>query len=224
MKRFNIDEFIWFLTLILFTWIMFYFYRSGRITYFIDKEMIKYFYVSIGIMVIFSVFQIKNIFKHRARTEISNKFLPLIFTIIICIVFLYVIPIMKSSKVDSLLENEKIEESGVLVISNNNYQILNEIEFKEEVYDGQKIYMIGFIKRDKELKNDEGYLSREVISCCQSDKSMVKVRIKGLNNNYTDGTWVKAIGVINFDNGWYIDALELENTDEPYNIFFHETL
>lgn len=224
MRRFNIDEFIWFLTLILFTWIMIYFVQSGRIVYFINVNMIKYFYVAIFILILFSIFQIRKIFIPRNRTEITNKFLPLIFTITICIIFLYVIPIIKDYKGQNISDNNIIDNPNILSISNDNYTILNQIEFKEDDYDGKKIYMVGFIQRDKSLNDDEAYLSREVISCCQSDKTKVMVKINGLDNSYKDGTWIKVLGDIKFNEGWYVETLALEEIDEPYDMFFHENL
>lgn len=224
MRRFNIDEFIWFLTLVLFTWIMIYFVVSGRVVYFININMINYFYGAICILILFSVFQIRNIFTPRVRTDISNKFLPLIFTIFICIIFLYVMPIMKGYKGNDITDNNISRDSNILSISNDNFEILNQIEFEEEFYDGKKIYMIGFIERDMSLNDNEGYLCREIISCCQKDKTKIRVKIKGLDNGYKDGGWIKVLGTINFNDGWYVDTLALEVMDEPYDIFYHENL
>lgn len=223
MKRFNIDEFIWFLTLALLTWIMIYFIRSERISYFINADMIKYFYVSIGILIVFSIFQLRNIFTPRVRTDIANKFLPLIFTIIICVFFLYVMPLMKNYNERDALRDKNIDDINVLNISSDNYKVLSEIESTKEIYNGKKIYMLGFIKRDKFLSEDEWYLSRDVISCCQNDKTTVRIRVKGLDDKYKEGMWVKILGTIQYDDGWYVESLTSEETNEPYDIFFHES-
>ena len=57
MKKFNIDELIWFIILILLDLSIVFLIRSGNISNFVSSDMIIYFYLSIIILSIFAVFQ-----------------------------------------------------------------------------------------------------------------------------------------------------------------------
>ncbi|MEE0728359.1 MAG: DUF1980 domain-containing protein, partial [Clostridium saudiense] len=86
MKKFNVDELIWFIILILMEVSIVFLIRSGNITNFVGVDMIKYFYLSIVIVGVFTIAQFGRIFTIKRRVEITNKFIPLTFTL--CIGFI----------------------------------------------------------------------------------------------------------------------------------------
>ena len=51
--------------------------------------MIKYFYVSIVILVLFAFIQFGRIFTIKRRMEITNKFIPLTFTLCIGVILFF---------------------------------------------------------------------------------------------------------------------------------------
>ena len=55
MKRFNVDELIWFIILILLDLSIFLLIKNGIITNFVSSNMIIYFYFSIVILSIFNL-------------------------------------------------------------------------------------------------------------------------------------------------------------------------
>ena len=55
MRKFNVDELIWFIILTLLSVSIIFLIKSGNITNFVGADMIKYFYVSIVILVLFSL-------------------------------------------------------------------------------------------------------------------------------------------------------------------------
>ena len=72
MKKFNIDELIWFIILILLDLSILFLIRSGNITNFVSSDMIIYFYLSIIILSIFALFQFGRIFTIKRRVEVTN--------------------------------------------------------------------------------------------------------------------------------------------------------
>ena len=218
MKKFNLDEFIWFIIQVSLILLMSYLKVSGKITYFISGKMMIYFSISMIILIVYTVAQTSKIFTVRSRNYITDKFYPILFVIIICTVFLYVMPNYKSLKAkvnsDDMI-NKKYE--NLIEITNDNYKILNNI--KE--YNDRIIQMVGFIYRD----NDERdmILGREVISCCQSDKSLLQVKVNGIDN-LNKGAWVKVIGKVKVSDTVYLECIEYEEVDEPIEIYFHEKL
>ena len=72
MKKFNIDELIWFIILILLDLSIVFLIRSGNISNFVSSDMIIYFYVSIIILTIVALFQFSRIFTIKIRIETTN--------------------------------------------------------------------------------------------------------------------------------------------------------
>ena len=83
MKKFNLDEFIWFIIQVSLILLMSYLKVSGKITYFISGKMMIYFSISMIILIVYTVAQTSKIFTVRSRNYITDKFYPILFVIII---------------------------------------------------------------------------------------------------------------------------------------------
>ena len=92
MKKFNMDEFIWFIIQLTLIILMIYLKVSGKITYFISSKMMIYFNMSVIILMLYALAQSRKIFTVRNRNYITNKFYPILSVIVLCAVFLYVMP------------------------------------------------------------------------------------------------------------------------------------
>ena len=134
MKKFNIDELIWFIILILLDLSIIFLIKSGNITNFVSSDMIFYFYLSIIILSVFSVFQFSGIFTIKRRIETTNKFIPLTFTLFIGVILLYLFPLLKGS--EDINENLLLKNhTDAIIINSENYDMLNKIEdMKEKIY------------------------------------------------------------------------------------------
>ncbi|MCD2500169.1 hypothetical protein LQE93_00080 [Clostridium sp. NSJ-145] len=219
MKKFNMDEFIWFIIQLTLIILMIYLKVSGKITYFISSKMMIYFNMSIIILMLYALAQSRKIFTVRNRNYITNKFYPILSVIVLCAVFLYVMPNYKSLKAvenNVSMLDENIYE-GMIKVTNDNYEIL----YNMDEYNNSIIELTGFVY---ETNNDnEIILGREVVSCCQSDKSLIQIKVKGINN-INKGTWVKVIGKVEYIDETYLECIEYEKIDEPIEIYFHEKL
>ena len=222
MKKFNIDELIWFIILVLLSLSLVFLIRSGKITNFVGSDMIIYFYLSIIILSVFAIFQFGRIFTIKRRVEITNKYIPLTFTLCIGVVLLYVFPLIKGNtdiNEELLLKNN----TDAIIINSENYSILNEIVENKEKYEGKKIVFLGYIDKVKE-NSDFTIIARQTVKCCQADKEKIQIKAKGLGANLQEGQWINICGKICFSDEFYILVEEYKLQDEPNDIYFHEHL
>ena len=87
MKRINYDELIWFILLVILNFLMFFLIKSDEIQNFINGRMLIFFKFSVIILVLFSICQFPKIFTIPSRRYITNKFFPLIFFVIILLLY-----------------------------------------------------------------------------------------------------------------------------------------
>ena len=87
MKRINYDELIWFILLVILNFLMFFLIKSDEIQNFINGRMLIFFKFSVIILVLFSICQFPKIFTIPSRMYITNKFFPLIFFVIILLLY-----------------------------------------------------------------------------------------------------------------------------------------
>ena len=219
MKKFNIDELIWFIILILLDLSILFLIRSGNITNFVGSDMINYFYLSIIILVIFSIFQFERIFTIKRRVETTNKFLPLTFTLCVGVVLLYIFPLIKAKNI----EEQSLLFNNAIIINSDNYDILNKIAEHKDEYEGKEILFLGYIDKGKE-GSDFTIISRERIKCCQADKEKIQIKTKGINEDLKSGQWITIYGEVCFDDEFYIYVEEYKLQNEPKEIYFHEHL
>lgn len=222
MKRFNVDELIWFIILILLDLSVFLLIKNGIITNFVSSNMIIYFYFSIVILSIFVLFQFSRIFTIKRRIETTNKFIPLTFTLCIGVVLLYVFPLLKGS--ENIDDNLLIKNHpDAIVIDESNYNILSEVMKYKNEYNGQSILFLGYIDKKKE-NSDFVIISREMVRCCQADKEKIQIKAKGINEVLEERQWINIYGKICFDNSFYILVEEYKLQNEPSDRYFHEHL
>ena len=222
MKKFNIDELIWFIILILLAAGIIFLIRSEEITNFVSAYMLVYFYISVFILGIFIIFQFNRIFTVSRKIEITNKFIPITFTLIIGGILFFIMPIMSSDNnfYDDLL---LYYNDDVIVIDNENYTILDDINENKEKYEGKTMVFLGYIDEESEGV-DETLITREKISCCQADKEKIQIKVKGLDTSVKSGQWISIAGKISFDDGFYINVNDYRIQNKPKDIYYHEHL
>ena len=222
MKKFNIDELIWFIILILLDLSIVFLIRSGNITNFVSSDMIIYFYLGIIILTIFALFQFSRIFTIKRRIETTNKFIPLTFTLCIGVILLYIFPLLKQN--ENTNENLLFKNhTDAIIINNDNYDIVNEIIKNKDEYEGKDILFLGYIDKD-ENNSDFIIVTRQMIKCCQADKEKIQIKVKGIESNLEEGQWINIYGKICFDSGFYVLVEDYTLQDEPKDIYFHEHL
>lgn len=221
MKKFNIDELIWFIILILMGLSIAFLIKSGNITNFVGVDMVKYFYLSIVILGVFAIAQFGRIFTIKRRVDITNKFIPLTFTLCIGFILLFIFPLLKTNSINNDIGLNKNDDA--IIISSENYEILNEINDNKENFEGKKVTFLGYVDKSEE-NPDSIIVSRIAVKCCQADKEKVEIRVRGIDNNFEDGQWISISGEICFDEKFFILANEYKIESEPKDIYYHENL
>ncbi|MGL5353323.1 MAG: DUF1980 domain-containing protein [Clostridium sp.] len=264
MKRFNFNEFIWFIILFFLTALWGYLILSGDIFDLVSTRMIKYSYFAFVIFAILTIFQISKIVSFPTRNDMSSKFIPLIFTFFMALAYIALNSTYTNSVSILLTEDQvdfyytgnyiSIEQTGS---SPNSYNLIKELN-ADSPYIGKVVSIVGYVnksanKADYEngnegknevnnenstkgkLPKDSFLISRDEISCCLQDLSTISILSKEttlttnsnispnnhLSNNLENGSWVKALGIIKYENGTpYLDLLELNLIKEPEKKYY----
>ncbi|MBU3109026.1 TIGR03943 family putative permease subunit [Clostridium gasigenes] len=234
MRRFNLDELIWFILLLLLTSLWGYLILSGSIYGLVNPRMVKYSYFSFVIFIILTIFQLSKILTFPSRIDMSNKFIPLIFTLFMAVAY---ISINSSYAISSslLLTEDQVKfnyTGNYISIDNNNnkYYLIEDLNIDSEYID-KTISIVGYIDRNGHLPENIFLISRDTISCCLQDLSTISLFCKEthLNNSTTttntanikNGSWVKALGKIEYENGnAYLEIIELTVIKEPEKKYY----
>ncbi|MGL5379697.1 TIGR03943 family putative permease subunit [Clostridium sp.] len=223
MKKFNIDEFIWLIVLSLLTLFLVYLVGSGNIYRILSMKIVKYMYFAIGLLAMLIIVQIGKVFTFNSRQDNSNKYLPLIFTLIVG-AFLSFNTFEKVDYIENAEGKFTLDiNNEIIEITNSNYYIINEIKENPDNYLGKKIMFTGFIY-DINAEDDLLFtLAREEIQCCAADAVLLGLEAKGYKG-IKEGTWIKAIGEIKKGENYTFDIIEYIKVSKPKEEYFNKHL
>lgn len=186
MKRFNFDELLWFIILILLDISISYLILSNKIDFYVGKKMIKYAYFTIIMISIISVFQLTNIFTCKGSTNLKIKLIPIILALILGGISVKTLETFKHSELNKELKSSNIDikslyeyESNFNVVDNkNNINLQDEISLNRNneknledeinVSKGNKDEIL-IINEDNAMKledirvNPKNYIGRKLI-------------------------------------------------------------
>ena len=80
---------------------------------------------------------------------------------------------------------------GIISINNENYNIIDEAIENKSMYDEKLIVFLGYINSGQ---NNDIFISRDIVTCCQADKRKVNIKISSLNAKIKEGQWVVIVG------------------------------
>ncbi|MPQ42576.1 DUF1980 domain-containing protein [Clostridium tarantellae] len=209
MKRFNLNEFIWFLILCGLLFLILNLVLTGEIFLLINIKMKKYIILAILIIFILSIVQFNQIFTIPPRGRIKLGYI----IFIIALVFLAILPkvnILKTSldfkgvklyhdkhvnKDHLKKENHELLKSEKLILKKDNFHEGLEIIMHElDNFLGKEIYIEGIIYED-EFYKDKFILTDIDMNCCIVDSSYLGVLCKKNSNiNVSNGEYVRLKG------------------------------
>ncbi|AQR90034.1 membrane protein [Clostridium saccharobutylicum] len=202
MKRFNFDEFLWFIIITLLDICLIYLVVTGKIEFYIGKKMIIYIYVTIAVISIISIFQISNIFTPKSSGDFKIKMLPIILTLIIGVISVCGQGTFKHIELDKEVKesdsqinlkhnhddnlkntNSYISESdlnkntkdGFLIINEQNPLILKDIVANSQKYIGRNLEIHGFVCKESYLNKNQFVIGRVIMNCCAADSEVVGI-------------------------------------------------
>lgn len=231
MRRFNLDELIWFILLLLLTALWGYLIFSGDIYGLVNPRMVKYSYFAFVVFIILTIFQLSKIITFPSRVDISNKFIPLIFTLFMSVAYIFINSSYTFSS-SLLLTEDQVNfnyTGNYISIENDKYNLIEDLNINSE-YIGKTISIVGYIDRNGHLPENTFLISRDSISCCLQDLSTSGIFSKETHfntittpntTNIKNGSWVKALGKIEYENGnAYLELIELTVIKEPEKKYY----
>ncbi|MBS6502258.1 MAG: membrane-spanning protein [Clostridium sp.] len=217
MKKFNIDEFIWLLILILLTAFIGYLMMSGYIYNFLSPKTAKNLYIALVILPVLIIVQIFKVISFNTRKDNSISYIPIIFTLAIGVFILLndFVSQEQFSKNDHKFKNSYGNKA--IEISYENHHIIEEINESGQEYLGKYIIFTGFVH--KHNGEEKFILAREEMNCCVADSVII-----GLNSicqdTLNEGQWIKALGKIEYDGEYYFNIEEYIKVKPPENQYF----
>lgn len=174
MRRFNLNEFLWFIILSLFMMIIAYGIASGNIYNILTQRLVKFLWIAVVIIGLLILVQIPKIFTIPDRTGVKKS--NAIFILALSIMFIGVMqaPIVTLSKQVQVVvqdenhqhdEEEHIPDGVINVTDKNFYGYLEEIQKDLDKFENRDIYLKGRV-----IKQGEKYIiTKNVMNCCAAD-------------------------------------------------------
>ena len=197
MKRFNFDEFLWFIVLILLNLSIIYLVYTRKIEFYIGNKMIKYCYITILMISIIAIFQIRNIFTSTGSSKLKTKLIPIILALVLGIVSIYKQETFKHNELNNELKENKTSTIDIkylyeheldtnlsksenikketLKINEHNPMVLEDIRVNPEKYIGRKLEVDGFVCKESYLNKNQFIIGRIVMTCCAADSKIVGI-------------------------------------------------
>lgn len=250
LKKFNINEALWFIILLGFASYFFYLFMSGNIEIFIHPRMKKYAIFAFLVFCVLAYFQINKLFSYSEEGQTIRKGY-LIFLIPILLGFIVnpkgLDPSIANKKGLKLVgpsgqnisifknnesDNNKSSEDDVIEVNEKNYlKIVEDMENNINKYKGKKIVISGFVFKEDSFSEDEFVVARMLVSCCAADSEFIGLMCKwDGSKELQDDKWVKIQGIIDVtnykdkENDRIIPAIRvnsIEKIDKPKNEYVY---
>ncbi len=215
MRRFNVEEFIWLLILILLTSYIGYLMLSGNIYNYLSMKTAKNLNIALVILPIFIIVQAMKVLSFNSREDTSFKFIPIILTLTIGILLLLRSSFYNNEE-GNLSSFNNFFAKDAIEINHDTHHILENLEAEGEEYLGKYIIFTGFVYK---YEGEKFILAREEMNCCAADSYIIGVRSLS-RDKFKEGEWIKALGKISYDGEYYLEIYEYLNINEPSNIYF----
>ena len=215
MRKFNVEEFIWLLILILLTTYIGYLMLYKEVYNYLSIKTAKNLYIVLVILPILIIVQAMKVISFNSRTDTSLKFIPVIFTLIIGVLLLLRGYIYKDNN-NNLSSFNNLFAKDAIEINHETHHILEDLEVEGEEYLDKRIIFTGVVYK---YEGDKFILGREEMNCCAADSYIIGVKTLS-KDKFKEGQWIKVVGKISFDGEYYLQVEEYIKINPPSNIYF----
>lgn len=215
MRKFNVEEFIWLLILILLTTYIGYLMLSKEVYSYLSIKTAKNLYIVLMILPILIIVQAMKVISFNSRTDTSLKFMPVIFTLIIGVLLLLRGYIYKDNN-NNLSSFNNLFAKDAIEINHETHHILEDLEVEGDEYLDKRIIFTGVVYK---YEGDKFILGREEMNCCAADSYIIGVKTLS-KDKFKEGQWIKVVGKISFDGEYYLQVEEYIKINPPSNIYF----
>lgn len=244
--RLNKRELIDFMIMFLITSIFYYLIIADKIDVFLNPRMNKYIIFAFIIFLALTINQFLNAFTINTFRAVRRG--NLIFFVLI---FIFIYPIYKNNLREKLIDekvnkelvyekdnfdkiykitknnkydlNNKHDENKLVLNSDNYSRLFQQLMQNPSSYKGEKIQTEGFIYKQKNFKNNEFVIAREVMTCCVAD-----IQIAGPMCQYDktvdlkENDWFRIEGTIDIkDNMPIIKVEKLISVTKPKSEYIY---
>ena len=215
MRKFNVEEFIWLLILILLTTYIGYLMLSKEVYNYLSIKTAKNLYIVLVSLPILIIVQAMKVISFNSRTDTSLKFIPVIFTLIIGVLLLLRGYIYKDNN-NNLSSFNNLFAKDAIEINHETHHILEDLEVEGDEYLDKHIIFTGVVYK---YEGDKFILGREEMNCCAADSYIIGVKTLA-KDKFKEGQWIKVVGKISFDGEYYLQVEEYIKINPPSNIYF----
>lgn len=212
MRKFNFGEFIWFLILFCFEFIIIKMLRSEKIFLIISREMKAYVILAIIILFLLLVIQFFNIFKVSTRRIFKIGYIIFIFALIILNIasglnINQVSLSLKGVKLyhdrhkdlshDHSHSHDALNSKEALVFTEENFHnSVEELIIHLDDYMGKEISIEGLLYVSDFYEKGEFAITQIEMTCCIVDSTYLGVLCKGDLPDLANGSEIKVKGIV----------------------------
>jgi putative membrane protein len=247
MKRFNINELVWFLILFSLSLVIGSMLYTEKIYILIHPKMKLYLIVAEFILCIFTVIQFPKVFTIPDRGGVRKNYIIFIFSILMVVMAsrinmsttylefkgVNLFPYFDDHSIKEKHNHENEIPSGVIQLKGENfYCYLEDLQKNIDFYKGRSIEVEGMIYKKKDLNKNQFIVTRLVMNCCAADSQYVGVVCEYEGTSVNETQWVRIHGEIiktrikdTNDKEREIPLVKvrkIENIEEPQKVFIYQ--
>lgn len=238
MRKFNFSEFIWFLILVCFEYLIIKMYLNEKIFLIISKDMKAYVILAIGLLFFILIMQFFNVFKVSTRQNFKFGYLIFIFALIIInatnglninevSLSLKGVKLYhdkhKESEINHIHTHEHLNREDSLVFTDKNFHSsVEELIAHLEDFVGKEISIEGLLYVSELYEEEEFAITQIDMTCCLVDSVYLGVLCKGDLPDLKSGSQIKVKGLVERKK---IKNNFGEEIEIPFiNVFYTDTL
>ncbi|SHK48920.1 putative membrane protein [Clostridium cavendishii DSM 21758] len=211
MKKFNLNELIWFLVLLTLSLYIFFMIYTGKIYILIHPKMKVYLIIGFIILFIFTIMQFPKIFTIPDRGGLKKNNLIFIFAVAMLMIAgninvsstylefkgVNLFPYYDDHEVKEKHNHETSIPSGIIELKDENfYCYLEDIQKNIDDYIGREVQVEGMVYAKKNMNNNSFIVTRLVMNCCAADSQYIGVTCTYYGGNVKTNTWVNIKGTV----------------------------
>ena len=210
MKRFNLNEFMWFLCLMFMDLYLVYLVKTENLYNYVHPKMFYYAGFAILVIGIIALFQLRKVFTIPSRQGVKKGYTVFFIAFIFMLYgskisgleateYKGVTLILNTQEIHEDKEtHEKITDSGVIEFNKEHFFCyFEELQDNPKAYLGREVNISGVVYKTEKEKGIF-YLGRSVLNCCIADSQNLALVFKTSEKNMPDkGQWLQINGTIN---------------------------
>lgn len=182
--KFNINSFLWFLVLGLYSYLLGDMIRTGNINLYLHPKMTRYVYFAFGALILLTLYQSTRIFKSPYKAKFKTGILIFMLPLLLAFTVqpdgvsikmaenkgIYVVgEVNKNVDLSQTIGRSPYKDENAPFYVSDFQNVLYDMYFNPKAYEGKTVQVMGFIYETPEFDQNTFMISRLVINCCTAD-------------------------------------------------------